>query len=157
MNVRHKPAESRQKLHLVDSWLLTQVILPSGFEDLLRRSRNVSEDGIVERVMRPLVNLKDEHVSQQSTVAPVPVTTPPQAVVHIAVVASGDDFVLTPTLFAFHDNRHLPKRCCGLVHSRRSPLLGACRQSGRSHSSSGHMGQLRQRLAFGVSSRWASP
>ena len=156
MNVRHKPAESRQKLHLVDSLFITQVVLPSDLEDLLRRSGDVSEDAVVERVVRPLVNLKDEHVPEQSTVAPVPVTTPPQAVVHIAVVAPGDDFVLLPTLLALHSDHPL-RRCCGLVHSRRSPLLGACRQSGRSHNSSGHMGQPRQRSAFGVSFRWAFP
>ena len=66
----------------------------------------------MEHVVRPLVYLKDEHVSQKSAVAPVPVTTPPQAVMEVAVVASGDDFVLAsalPTLFALHGNHHLPK------------------------------------------------
>ena len=157
MNVRHKPAESRQKLHLVHRLFVTQVVLPSGFEDFLRRSGDVSEDGVVQRVVRPLVYLEDEHVPEQLTVAPVPITPPPEQVVHVAVVASGDDLVLLPTLFAFHDNRHPPRRCCGLVHSRRSPSRGACRQSGLSHSSSGHMGQLRQRSSFGAFSRWASP
>lgn len=157
MNVRHKPAESRQEPHIVDRLFVTQVVLPRGFEDLLRRSGDVSEDGIVEHVVRPLINPEREHVSKESAVSPIPVSTLEEQVMDVAVVASGNDFVLLPTLFAFHDNRHLPKRCCGLVHSRRLPSRGACRQSGRSHSSSGHMGQLRQRLAFGVSSRWAFP
>lgn len=74
----------------------------------------------MEHVVRPLVNLKDKHVPKQLTVAPVPIAPPPEQVMEVAVVASGDDLVLLPTLFALHSD-HLPKQCCGLVHSRRSP------------------------------------
>lgn len=120
MNVRHKPAESRQKLHLVDRLFITQVVLPSGFENPLRRSRDVSEDGVVEHVVRPLVHLKREGVPEQLTVAPVPVFALEHEMMNVAVVASGDDLVLPPTLFALHSD-HLLRRRCGLVHSRQSP------------------------------------
>lgn len=120
MNVRHKPAESRQKLHLVHRRLLAQVVLPSRLEDLLRRSGDVSEDGVVEHVMRPLIDLEDEHVPKELAIAPVPVTPPPEQVMKVTVVASGNDLVLLPTLLALHSD-HLPGRCCGLVHSRQSP------------------------------------
>lgn len=70
--------------------------------------------------MRPLVHLEREGVPEQLTVAPVPVTPPPEQVVHIAVVAPGDDLVLLPTLFALHSDHPL-RRCCGLVHSRQLP------------------------------------
>lgn len=156
MNVRHKPAESRQKLHVVDSLFITQIVLPSGFEDLLRRSRDISKDGVMQRVVRPLINPEREHVSKESAISPVPVPTLEKNVVYIAVVAPCNNLVFTRLttvrlmLLPFHSNRHLPEKCCAQSPSRQSPSLEACLQSGLSHNSSGHIGQHRQRLASGA-------
>ena len=163
MNVRHKPTESRQKLHLVHRLFIAQVILPSGFEDFLRWSRDISKDGVMQRVVRPLIDPEREHVSKESAVAPIPAPTLEKDVVYIAVVAPCNNPVFTRlttvrlTLLSFHNNHHPPKKYCAQSPSRQSPSLEACLQSGLSHSSSGHIGQPRQRLAFGAFSRWAFP
>ena len=139
LNVNHQPAQGLKDVQVIHCLLSVGVVFPSCFEEFLWRSRNVLNDGVVEQVMRPLINLKGKDVSEQSAISRVPMASLEKQMVDVAVVSSGNNSVLTwfaltwftsmTTSFSFHDNHHLPMRCCGLVHSQQLPRCGACRQS----------------------------
>lgn len=136
LNVIHQPAQGLKDVQVVHRLLFVGVVLPSCFEEFLWWPRNVLDDGMVELVMRPLINLEGEDVSEQSAIARIPMASLEKQVMDVTVVSSGDNSVLTwfaltwfasmTTSFSFHDNHHLPMRCCGLVHSQRLLLGEAC-------------------------------
>lgn len=64
LDVSHQPTQGLKDVQVVYRLLLVEVVFPSCLKDFLWRSRNVLEDGVVEQVMRPLINLESKDVSE---------------------------------------------------------------------------------------------